>query len=266
MFSLNNVPSSFEWILRGGPVLATAVHTGHSMRRELYPFLAISEADRLREEDPMTGIWAGIGDDVFRTATSRFEVDLNRRREKAVSKTPEDTWGLQVWNESLPPHVVQNSLREHDSFYQQMSAWCEKRVAEFGCALVFDIHSYNHARDGQGKAANPRENPDIDLGFTTFNRHRFGAVGECVRETLAGFRFEDRELDVRENIRYPDGGNFPEWLFSQYGDDVCVITLEVKKIYMNEWSGEVRLKQVYQLFEAMYAMKVRASEELLKCR
>ncbi len=111
MFAQSRVETTFEWIERGGPVLATAVHAGHFIRSELRPYLQIDEAEQMREEDPMTGVWAGIGDDIFRATTSRFEVDLNRSREKAVSTNPEDTWGLKVWKESPPEQMIESSLQ-----------------------------------------------------------------------------------------------------------------------------------------------------------
>lgn len=258
--------SSFEWIERGGPILAAAVHDGHSIRSELRPYLEIDEETQLREEDPMTGIWACIGDDVFRTTTSRFEVDLNRSRERAVSTKPEDTWGIQVWRELPPEEMIERSLVAHDCFYRLMSDWCERRVRDFGRALVFDIHSYNHCRSGPGNPASEQGNPDIDLGLTTVNRERFGSVAGAITQYLSRCCVMNRPLDVRANVRYPDGGNFPEWLFANFGDDVCVVTLEVKKIYMDEWSGAVNLPIVYQLLEAMQGMKSCAQAELLKCR
>jgi hypothetical protein len=37
-----------------GPLFATAIHAGHTVRRELLPLLALNESTRLREEDPYT--------------------------------------------------------------------------------------------------------------------------------------------------------------------------------------------------------------------
>src|SRR5690606_12140320 len=45
--------------------------------------------------------------------------------------------------------------------------------------------------------------------------------------------------DVRENVRYPTGGHFPEWVYATWGDRVCTISPEYKKIHMDEWTGQV---------------------------
>ena len=42
------------------PVIATAVHAGHEVRPEVAALLAVSEEDRLREEDPFTDRWTEI--------------------------------------------------------------------------------------------------------------------------------------------------------------------------------------------------------------
>ncbi len=146
-----------------------------------------------------------------------------------------------------------------------MTDWCQRRVREFGRALIFDIHSYNHRRQGPQTAAPARDNPDIDLGLTTVNHRRFGRVAESVVESLSHCSLSGRPLDVRANVRYPDGGNFPESMFAKFGDDVCVVTLEVKKIYMDEWTGTVDFTTVHQLLQAMFEMKNNAEAELLKC-
>lgn len=44
---------------------------------------------------------------------------------------------------------------------------------------------------------------------------------------------------MRENVRYPTGGYFPEWVYATWGDRVCTISPEYKKIHMDEWTGQV---------------------------
>ncbi|MBB4659983.1 N-formylglutamate amidohydrolase [Parvularcula dongshanensis] len=233
---------------RGGPVLATAVHAGHVIREELKPYLAISEIDQRREEDPMTGIWSTVGDDAFRSYDSRFQCDLNRPRDKAVYRTPDDAWGLTVWKELPPEEMLERSLAAWDDFYEMMATWIEGLIAECGKVLILDIHSYNHRRDGADAEPAPgKDNPDIDLGVTTLDRDRFGSVLEAVKGPLMETPARGHYPDVRENVRYPDGGHWPEWVFANYGDDVATITLEYKKFYMDEWSGDAFLPVVEDL-------------------
>lgn len=233
-----------NWLIhRGhGPVLCTAVHTGHMLRPELRPYLYADDEALRREEDPLTDVLASVGDDIFCSYESRFEVDLNRSRERAFATEPRDTWGMRVWRETPPATMVDRSLLRHDQFYHLMSNWLEAMIAEYGQALLLDIHSYNHRRNGPDQQpAAAANNPHIDLGQTTFDATRFGALAHCFADTLAAQSCQGITLDVRGNVRYPDGGHWPEWVYSQYGDDVCTITLEYKKFFMDEWNGQASL-------------------------
>lgn len=253
------------WLIhRGqGPVLCTAVHAGHMLSDELRPYLHADDEALRREEDPLTDVFASVGDDIFCSYESRFEVDLNRSRERAFATRPEDTWGMQIWREPPPRALIERSLQRHDQFYQLMSNWLEAMIAEHGKVLLLDIHSYNHRRDGPGAAPSPAEsNPHIDLGQTTFDAARFGTLAGCFAETLAAQPCQDIKLDVRGNVRYPDGGHWPEWVYAQYGDDICTITLEYKKFYMDEWSGQASLPIVEDLRAGLAVAVAAAKREL----
>ena len=81
--------SSF-WQFESGdsPILAVASHDGHALREELQGNCALSEEERLREEDPFTGRWTSVAPTRMIALHSRFEVDLNRPRDKAVYLRP----------------------------------------------------------------------------------------------------------------------------------------------------------------------------------
>ena len=98
------------------PILVTAIHAGHGLREELHEIIKLDEAVRLREEDPFTDAWICIADNYLLPQRSRFEIDLNREREKAVYKTPEDAWGLEVWRSTPSDEVIQHSMDEYDVF------------------------------------------------------------------------------------------------------------------------------------------------------
>ena len=223
-----------------GPVVATAIHDGHRMRPSLLSALAIDEAARRRDEDPLTGMLTSAGDARLRVRNSRFQVDLNRPREKALSTDPADTWGIRFWNGPLPQDEIALSLAEHDRFYAMFTALIEALLARWGCVLLLDIHSYNHRRDGaDAEAADPAGNPDIELGVTTLDAARWGDTARRFADALRHKPVAGRLPDVRENVRYPTGGHFPEWVYATWGDRVCTISPEYKKIHMDEWTGQV---------------------------
>ena len=98
------------------PVVAAAIHDGHQVRGEVSRILALTDAERLREEDPFTALWTEVAETRIIGLQSRFEVDLNRPREKAVYITPEDAWGLRVWQERPDEHLISRSLAGYDAF------------------------------------------------------------------------------------------------------------------------------------------------------
>ncbi len=103
-----------------GPLVATAIHDGHEVRPEVERLMAISESERLREEDPFTADWTRVAPTRVVGTRSRFEVDLNRPRDKAVYRTPADAWGLEVWKDGIPEAAAERSIQEYDDFYRAL--------------------------------------------------------------------------------------------------------------------------------------------------
>lgn len=220
-----------------GPIVATAIHSGHELRPEVAEWMAIDDRERLREEDPLTDIWTSVGDSSIRVHRSRFEVDLNRPRDKAIARNPDDSWGLTVWRERPPTTVIERSLAEYDSFYDEVDALLDFLLGRWNRILVLDLHSYNHRRDGPGQpGASQLCNPEVNIGTGTMDRDRWAPLVDTFIDELRGQEIQGRALDVRENVKFK-GGYFPLGLHSRYPDNVCVLSLEFKKIFMDEWTA-----------------------------
>ena len=234
--------SEIIWYLeRGdGPIVATAIHDGHEVRDEVARHLVLDEASRLREEDPFTGRWTTISATRVLGTRSRFEVDLNRPRETAVYRTPEEAWGLEVWNGSLPEEVVERSLEGYDAFYAEIERLYRELAERHGRFLVLDLHSYNHRREGpDGPIADPTENPQVNVGTgTMLDRSRWANLIDRFIDDLTSFDFPGARLDVRENVRFR-GGACAAWTHRTFPEAACVLSIEVKKFFMDEWSGAV---------------------------
>ena len=165
------------------PLVATAIHNGHRVRPEIAELMAISEADRLREEDPFTGIWTDIAETRVIANFSRFQVDLNRPRDRAVYITPEDAWGLEIWKKEPDHAIVERSLQEYDRFYAEMNKLLSRCIDQFGRAVVLDLHTYNHCRMGpEHPPAEAAENPEVNVGTGSLNRLLWAPV--VPRDTL----------------------------------------------------------------------------------
>ena len=244
----------WDLLIGEGPVLVTAIHAGHTIRPSLQPWSMIEETERLREEDPLTDNFLPAGDTVLRANRSRFECDLNRPIERCITTDPAETWGLRVWDEKLPKAEIEASHALHRHFYDLIAERIEAMIATHGEVLVLDLHSYNHRRGSpNARPAPPQGNPDIDLGATTLDHETHGGLLSAFAEGLASRPLRGAMPDVRVNVRWKDGGNFPEWLHAKYGAKACVITLEYKKVFMDEWTGKADILALQDLREGFHA-------------
>jgi N-formylglutamate deformylase len=236
-----------HWVIKEGniPIIATAIHNGHDVRFELEKFLAIDDPGRLREEDPYTAIWATVVPNRAIVLTSRFEVDLNRPREKAVYLSPEDAWDLKVWDHQPSKEAIERSLAEYDAFYDEVGRLFSHVQKRFGYFVVFDLHTYNYRRSGpQGEEADPRFNPDVNLGTGTIEEYdHWKPLIERFRGDVKRFDFSGHHLDIRENVKFK-GGYFPFWIHQKFGKHACVLSIEFKKFFMDEWSGMADYEKV----------------------
>jgi N-formylglutamate deformylase len=254
------------WRLKKGnsPIVATAIHHGHELRDEVAALLKLDEQVRLREEDPYTGEWTAVSDNALVVERSRFEVDLNRPRERAVYIEPNDAWGLELWRSALPEELVKRSLSQYDRFYSDVQELFKELERRFGHFVVFDIHSYNHRRDGDtAPPEDPTKNPEVNIGTGTLDRKRWGPVVDRFMADLAAFDFLGRKLDVRENVKF-FGGHLSRWTHQQFPNSACVLAIEFKKFFMDEWTGEPDHKTIGMLREALKTTVPGVLEELEK--
>jgi N-formylglutamate amidohydrolase len=228
------------WEIHAGeiPVVATAIHAGHALRRDVAEHLILAEDVRRREEDPGTERF--LPREAWRVVVrrSRFEVDVNRPRDMAVYRRPEDAWGLEMWEREPPPELVDRSLARYDAFYRGVHRLLRRVEARFGRFVVLDVHSYNHRRGGPEAAMDPAaENPEINVGTGGLDRRRWAPVVEPFLDGMRLQRVRGRRLDVRENVRF-EGGHFPRWVARSFPATGCPLAIEVKKVFMDEWTGE----------------------------
>lgn len=217
-----------------GPLVVTAIHTGHDLRPEVLAATALGEPERFREEDPFTDLIGARSSSAGQLIAfrSRFEIDLNRPREKAVYRRPEDAWELDLWKTGeLDDQLVAESLAIYDDFYAQLAARLDP-IAEQGPFVVYDVHSYNHRRGDDRQPGPEVDNPEVNVGTANIDRERFAGVVDAFMESLAA-----RGRDVRENVRFK-GGHLTAWLNERYPGVACGLALEFKKTFMDEWSGQ----------------------------
>ncbi|MEQ7872420.1 N-formylglutamate amidohydrolase [Sphingomonas sp. ASV193] len=222
-----------------GAVVATAIHDGSAVRPEALAAMALGQADRLREEDPFTGqAVVGVPNHLV-VNRSRFEVDINRSRETAIYKTPEQSWGLKVWKAEPDATLCDDGLTIHDAYYSALKAMLDDLARTHSKFVLLDVHSYNHRRGGAGEAPTPQaEAPDINIGTFSMPRDEWEWLLDPLIETMRGFDFAGRRLDVRENVAFEGKGEQTRFVHATYPGVGCAIAIEFKKIYMDEWTGK----------------------------
>ena len=235
------------------PLLATAIHDGHAVRDNLAYRYKLKDKERLREEDPFTGEIARQFDNYIIANRSRFEVDLNRSPEKAVYRKPEDAWGLDIWKDPITDQETEESLSLYHDFYKQVEEKISAIIEVHGFAIVYDLHSYNHRREGpEGPPADPNKNPDIDVLTANLYLDKWGPVLKKFKQVLQEYPYPDGPLDVREEIRFEGAkSHFMQWIIRRFKDKVFVPSIELKKIFMDEWTGEVNREKLDHLKKAL---------------
>ena len=233
------------------PIVATAIHDGHGLRDEVAAAILLGDADRLREEDPYTGIWTTVVTTQMIARRSRFEIDLNRPRDMAVYATPEAAWGLKLWDGELPADIVERSLEEYDAFYAEARRIFSELERRYGRFVVLDLHTYNHRRGGPDAAPDdPALNPEVNVGTGSLDRERWGPLVDRFMSDLTEHEFLGRHLDVRENVRF-QGGYLSRWVHENFPESGCCLAIEFKKFFMDEWTSHLSSEEYEAIPQAL---------------
>lgn len=236
---MNDQPGWWAHQRGPGPVVATAIHDGHLVSPAALAELALDEAGRLREEDPFTGEALKDLPTYTIACRSRFEVDLNRSRDTAVYRTPEQSWGLRVWQTEPSEAICREALAYHDAYYAHIASVLDDVARQHPRFVLLDVHSYNHRREGADAAPTPQADaPDINIGTFSMPRDDWVFLLDPLIATMRGYDFAGRTLDVRENVAFQGKGEQTRFVHERYPSKACAIALEFKKFYMDEWTGE----------------------------
>ena len=256
------------WELTEGnsPLIATAIHDGHNVRDELKNIMLISDEDRLREEDPFTGELTGVAKTRLVGLKSRFEVDLNRPKERAVYINPEDAWNLKIYKNKPSPEMINRSLDEYDLFYNEVNRLLSDFKKRYGLFIIYDIHTYCYRRNGpDGVEADPKENPEVNVGTGTMQANIWKPIVDRFISDMKSFDYQGSHLDVRENIKFK-GGYFAKYVHENYTESACVLSIEFKKIFMDEWTGKLFKNKFENIKEALRYTIPGVLEELGKIK
>ncbi len=239
------IKSLFRFDREDIPVVALAIHHGHELPPELEENCGISPAERLREEDPYTGLIAAEYPNHIVVQTSRFAIDLNRGEDKCIYLQPEDCWGLEVRKTRLDGVLVHKLRESYRDWYAVVAFHIDRMLARHSHLVIFDLHSYNHRRRGTGHPPEPpKDNPDINLGSSNMPQE-YRSYLSRLQDLLTDIAMKrvptdgiahGSKLDCRIDIKFT-GGHLSRWLHHSYPYQVIAVAVEFKKFFMDEWTG-----------------------------
>lgn len=218
------------------PYWAFAVHDGHQVDSIAEQFILLDETQRLREEDPYTASISELPVNQLVVGTSRFQLDVNRKEEDAVYLRPEQAWGLSVWKDTLPSTVLEQLYEDYRDFYRQIDRYIQQTIEQHGFFIVFDVHTYNAQRISEEEPVDKHANPQINLG-TQYNQERWRPVVDRFVESVRNQQLLGDPIDIRENVKFK-GGNLAQHILRKFGNHGCVLSIEFRKDFMNEWTGQ----------------------------
>ena len=234
-----SVGKIFEAILEDGsleirvqeyvPYLCTAIHAGHQLRTDLADMCLLNEEERYSEEDPYTDDLIESFPITLVAKDSRYEYDLNRSTAECLY---EEAWGKQVWRQLPTAEQRQVSYDKHLRYYRLLEALVAPIRCRFGGCLVIDLHSYNW------QIRQHQDAPVFNLGTAQLDLRSWSRLTKVLENELAAIKLPNLETTVARNTVY-QGRGFQTTFIRERFPKTPVIPLEIKKIYLDERTGEL---------------------------
>lgn len=210
------------------PIICTAIHAGNQFRSNITDRIDLSEQERFYEEDPYTDQLIQSMPITLIAQDSRYEYDLNRPISNCIYTK---AWGKTVWKTKLSPKERAESTRKHQAFYRVLDALVTKLENQFGATLVFDIHSYNHIRREEGT-------PTFNIGTEQIDMDRWHSVISLSLSKLSAIDLPNMPVNAAENYVFYGRGYMISHINSRF-QNCLVLPIEVKKVFMDELTGEL---------------------------
>ena len=210
------------------PVVATAIHAGSRIRKELQPYLLADDYLRRSEEDYGTSLLIEPCPDIVIADDSRAEYDINRARDITLPLTAERFWGIQIYREPPPDDINRRTLEKYDRFHRFMADYTHRVAEKYGRCYLFDIHSFNPSRQVE-KGLDPV--PLFCVGTRNVLPQYRDRADELI-ERIRAIEVPGLVNHTREN--QPFGGGMFGRRLVENDSRVCAFSIEVAKYYMDE--------------------------------
>jgi len=233
------------------PAVCTAIHDGGRMPAPLEAKCLLSKEERRQEEDPFTLEFISDCPVVIAGGDSRYAYDLNRGNDEIIYK---EAWGKQVWKEPLTAEERLISTERYYRYYRILSALISKTIEVAGGAFVLDMHSYCYQIRQYDFA------PVFNTGLEQLDLPRWEALARHFEIQLEQLEIPGVETTVARNEVFYGRAEQARFINENF-PTVPVLPTEVKKVYMDEISGESYPDRIDAIREGI--TKAIASSEAL---
>jgi uncharacterized protein (TIGR02421 family) len=221
--------------------IATAIHNGSRLRSALETNCLLSQAERFYEEDPFTAAFIQSCPITLVATDSRYEYDLNREPELCVYET---AWGKQVWKQPLTENEKAESRYKHQIYYRVLYALTQQLEKLFGACLIYDVHSYNYRR------IQPATTPTFNLGTAQVDTNYWVNEIDHYVTQLKKIELNNVKVSVAKNQVF-QGKGYQAKFIKEHFKKTLILPTEVKKVFMNEETGEILPPVIAELSEGM---------------
>lgn len=235
------------------PLVGTAIHNGDQYSDELQDVSNIVPRQRQQHEAPLTGEFVSSLPVTLVALDSRCAYDLDLA---PVDCIPKEILGEKAWQDSLSDDLRALALRKHFTYYSILKALAEVTESAYGICIIYDIHTYNY----QKMEVDP---PVFNLGTHFISKQKWRNEACRFIERLSQITLPNLTVTAGLDIVFQGKGYQAQFCREQLTNTLC-LPLHIKKIYMNEESGEHYPLVIEQLKEAIKQVIFEHANDLVK--
>ena len=175
--------------------------------------VALSDADRLREEDPFTGQAIVDVPTHIIAHRSRFEARSHTRAGNRGLSNAGAILGLEVWREPPLDAVVEGSLGISSPLLRRRREPVRDIAADLPALRLLDVPATNHAAPAPtARRSRPTKRRKFNIGTFSMPREEWAWLLDPLLQAMREYDFGGRRLDVRENVAFQGKGELTRFV------------------------------------------------------
>ena len=216
------------------PYIILCQHSGSIVTPEIEKKMLLSSFQRSYEKDLYLDKLLDNHSINITARHSRYEFDTNRFENMAIYSTPELSWGVKVYKDTLNQSEIESILFRYREFYNIVELIVSVIIERFGICVIYDLHSFNMTypeRIG-------RDLPLFNLGTMAANTERYRVFIDAWLKQLNLVKIKGVSGHARENDLFGGRGGMAYHISKKFPEALLLPT-EIRKFYMNEKTLEI---------------------------